>query len=530
MNPASLELDDAVGELRSSYDEIPYYLHAHASSHPDRLYALARLRGIPAARPNRCRVLELACGRGGGLVALAQDSPDSQFLGIDLSPRHIEEARKLAEQTGTDNVEFRQGDLLELPDRLGEFDYILAQGVFTWVPVPVREKILAICTASLSPHGLACIAYASRPGYYVDLAVRDMVLFHVAHIEDRDERLEQAKQFIELMANVLADSTHPHRHYLAYLHGSMKEYSANFYHEILNVETLPLYFYEFSKLAGAHGLKYVCDTAPDAHQHRTLLERARKELGSVSDPLRREQYKDFLMNRRGRESVLCLKTQKLRLPHDPASLYDMHIASAVKPKSKTPKLEDDTREGFELADGAITFSTNPATKLALAELGRRWPCTISFDALVEHVLSQLPQAGDADNRRWVLARDLLACQASGLLDLRARALNCVTEVSAKPLASVLARYYAEHGDRGGVVNQRRDTLALDTFSREVLQLLDGTRTRDELVTAMTKKVVDRKLHFQEGGEDVDPNVLPHYIAVALDKTLRKLARTAYLIG
>lgn len=36
---------------------------------------------------------------------------------------------------------------------------IIAQGLFSWVPPEVREKILEICETRLAPHGLAFISY-----------------------------------------------------------------------------------------------------------------------------------------------------------------------------------------------------------------------------------------------------------------------------------------------------------------------------------------------------------------------------------
>ena len=72
-----------------SYDEIPYTSYPYSRTHPDRLCTLARLFGLGAADPQRCRVLELGCAAGGNLVPMAERLSESQFVGVDLSERQI---------------------------------------------------------------------------------------------------------------------------------------------------------------------------------------------------------------------------------------------------------------------------------------------------------------------------------------------------------------------------------------------------------------------------------------------------------
>ena len=37
---------------------------------------------------------------------------------------------------------------MEFPDDAGQFDYIIAHGIYSWVPRVVQEKLLAVCRAS----------------------------------------------------------------------------------------------------------------------------------------------------------------------------------------------------------------------------------------------------------------------------------------------------------------------------------------------------------------------------------------------
>jgi tRNA G46 methylase TrmB len=67
----------------TDYDDYLYSDYPHEETHPDRLATLGRLYGLRPAHPGRCRVLELGCGLGGNLVAVAVALPRSTFLGID---------------------------------------------------------------------------------------------------------------------------------------------------------------------------------------------------------------------------------------------------------------------------------------------------------------------------------------------------------------------------------------------------------------------------------------------------------------
>src|SRR3954468_17474601 len=92
----------------TSYDAIPYPSHPMGQTHPDRLATLATLFGMDPPRPDRCRVLELGCADGGNLLAMAEGLPESEFVGIDLSARHIETGRAAVAALGLRNVTLKQ--------------------------------------------------------------------------------------------------------------------------------------------------------------------------------------------------------------------------------------------------------------------------------------------------------------------------------------------------------------------------------------------------------------------------------------
>src|SRR4051794_40335792 len=138
----------------TSYDEVPYGNYVFSYTHPDRVGAVAALHGMTPAPVERCRVLELGCGTGANLVPMAEESPGSTFVGIDLSPRQIDMGREVVAALGLKNLDLRPLSILDVDDGLGRFDYVICHGVFSWVPPAVQDKILDVCVRNLAPQGV----------------------------------------------------------------------------------------------------------------------------------------------------------------------------------------------------------------------------------------------------------------------------------------------------------------------------------------------------------------------------------------
>src|SRR5215218_8512438 len=123
---------------RTTYDEVRYSNFAYAQTHPDRLATVGALHGLSTPDPSTARVLEIGCGAGGNLIAMAVATPGIAAVGIDLAAAPIAEGRATVEAVGIDNIDLRQGDISDLRDgelgELGDFDYIIAHGVYAWIP------------------------------------------------------------------------------------------------------------------------------------------------------------------------------------------------------------------------------------------------------------------------------------------------------------------------------------------------------------------------------------------------------------
>src|SRR5258708_5445574 len=136
------------------YDEVLYPEAVHVHTHPDRLATVAVLRGMRPTSVDHCRLVEFGCGVGSNLIAMAFNYPQSTFLGIDLANGPVAAGKETIAELGLKNISLRQLDLCDASkEQFGSFDYIIAHGLYSWVPHVVRERILAACRDMLTSQG-----------------------------------------------------------------------------------------------------------------------------------------------------------------------------------------------------------------------------------------------------------------------------------------------------------------------------------------------------------------------------------------
>src|SRR5262245_13686613 len=163
-----------VGDLRPEvgnwtvpdpYDLVPYESYPFSKTHIRHLHTIASLFALKPADVGRCRVLELGGASGGNLLPMAIDFPESEFIGIDLSLRQIDAGRRMVADLDVRNLDLRAMSIMDVDASFGQFDYIIAHGVLSWVAADVQDKILAICRENLRPGGVALASYNTLPGW-----------------------------------------------------------------------------------------------------------------------------------------------------------------------------------------------------------------------------------------------------------------------------------------------------------------------------------------------------------------------------
>jgi protein-L-isoaspartate O-methyltransferase len=118
------------------------YVHGYESREMARLQdqasTLVELLHGDTSYPAGSRVLEAGCGVGSQTVTLARNSPNAIITSIDISETSILEAARKVEAAGVNNVEFRQGDIFDLPEALDQFDHVFVCFVLEHLAEPVK--------------------------------------------------------------------------------------------------------------------------------------------------------------------------------------------------------------------------------------------------------------------------------------------------------------------------------------------------------------------------------------------------------
>ena len=192
--------------MANLYDRVRYPNLVFSQTHPLTTGAFAALYGRRFVPFAQSRVLEIGCGEGINLINMALGAPEAEFVGVDLAERPIALARDAARRCGCANVRFDARDLVEVDASFGRFDTIIAHGVYSWVPAPVREGLMRVAGERLSADGLALISYNALPGSRFRQAIRDMLLLCDQGVEDPDTKLSLARSFLAEQIEAWSDT------------------------------------------------------------------------------------------------------------------------------------------------------------------------------------------------------------------------------------------------------------------------------------------------------------------------------------
>ena len=454
----------------NAYDEIPYPGRPYPQTHPDRLAAIAALAGMAHAPVARCRVLEVGCGDASNLIPMAHGLPDSEFVGIDRAARPIERGTEFARSLGLRNLELRTLDLADFPRDAGQFDYIVAHGLYSWIPAATRDHLLALVTRHLAPYGVAFVSYNTYPGCYMRRMAWEMLRFHTEHLSDPQARIAEARGLARLVATARKVSEGSSAHFRSELEQLVERDTAHLFHDDLAGVNDPVYFHEFIAESQGHALQFLGEAELAASGYGSLTLGARHALDRL-DLLTREQYLDFILCRRFRQTLLC--HEKVAL--DRTSSLDRVTTLFLSTPGRVVATE---REPDEVAppgaDGKIAREAEALLEAVLDALEEATPRRVTFDDLARII--------GVDGGEF-LRQVVSGAARAGAVLLHTAAPRLTTEPGERPLASPIARQQLVTGSIVTTLCHASVKIDHET-ARRVLSLCDGTRNRSALVAAL----------------------------------------------
>ncbi len=505
--------------IADSYDAIPYESTPLPDTHPGHLACLARLYGVDSVAPTRCNVLELGCASGGNLIPMAARLPNSNFLGIELSPEQAMEGAARVRDLGLSNCEIRQADILDLEDEGLRFDYIITHGVYSWAPPQVRTRIMELSSQLLSPNGVAYISYNALPGWRMRGMLRDMLLYQVRDIEAPVARLKAAQNYLSLLESGLGESDEVHSFYLKQeierIHHSHPSY---LYHEYLEAYNEPVLLTDFIEQARRYGLDYVSDIVLKMQLPAFLGEAAERLLSAIDDPVERLQQADFLVNRNFHQSLLCHQDMQPSRSPDLEQLRHFAWISDLQPPKKLD-LRRNKPAPFSHQAGEKHQVFHPLTKALIAQLADHFPAPVPFSYLLSEAKKRVRgNGGDpfADQEHELL-EELLTLYAQGIIHARP------LDMAESP--SLLSPWQMDPVVRNGILRGdshiptiHHSSINLDPFATRAIAYLDGKTDNERL---LLKLMTD----FQPGGALeglVDPGMSYDELASHLKYHLEQL--------
>jgi methyltransferase-like protein/trans-aconitate methyltransferase len=480
-------------------------------------------------------VLELGCASGGNLIPMAYHLSESEFVGLDLSGRQVEMGQKTVQDLGLKNIRIKHANIMEVDGSFGMFDYIIAHGVYSWVPDAVQDKILAIVAKTLAPNGIAYISYNTYPGWHIREMIRHMMLYHTSQFEDAKQRIEQARALMDF----LASSVPTGNNYFGLLLKSELDVIRRFedwylFHDHLEENNSPVYFHQFMEQAEKRGLQYLAEAEFSTMLASGFPKKVEETLEEVSKhTVDAEQYMDFLRNRLFRQTLLCHEGLSFVRTLLADNLEGILIASRADPVSEPVDFTSRVKQIFKTPSGAWSKTDFPMTKAALAVLRSTWPKAMSLNTLIKNAQQLLQEKLnnyeiDPVKDRELLGEDLLHCFAGNVVEFHTWQADFVTALSEKPLASSLAAYQANQGLP--IVNQRHESIDLDPISKELLKVMDGTRNYETILNYLADRAMDGTFVLKKDGKRISGETkLRHALETAMEDLCQKLAKWALLV-
>lgn len=464
----------------ASYDDLPYDSVPITDTHPDGLRAIARLFGVNAKPAGQCRVLELGCAGGGNLIPLAFYLPGSTFVGIDLARHHVDEANALIGELNLNNVQVLHRSVTDDLSDLGEFDYIIAHGLYSWVPRAVQDKVLEVCGRLLTQNGIAYVSYNTLPGWHARALLRDMLLDYCDKEARASVRLAQAHALFDLLEPALTlQDTAEAQGLLAEIEYLRRAPPSYVYHEYLEETNEPLWFTEFMARAEAANLAYLADAVLSTMLPATLGEDTARALSGMNDRIRVEQLMDYARLRKFRRTLLVRRDVAVNVAPD-LDAIDTLAFHADLGTDEEIDLAGDVPQAFRLAAGGECRIAHPLAKAAAMALALRYPNSLGWYQLLAAASALVAEHGDEKFIGEVAAfrTEWFSLAAYQSVRLSAEARSFAVDLPERPAAHALARAQA---GRGRVVASVRHTaVELDEFGALVVRHLDGTRSLDEL--------------------------------------------------
>ena len=474
------------------------------AAHPARLASFAMLHGLRTELGERFRYLQLGCGAGRHLLALAARFPAAAFVGVDACAEAIEKGERAREAATLDNLQLVRAELGDnaVSTELERFDFVVAHGQYSWLEPDGQQRLLAQCAACLAASGVAQLSYNTFPGWKLRTVLRDQARAAAQGAPTQEAGLRSARAALDELARRNDASRHPYNTLLAAELGlAAAQDEGELWQDLLAEHNEPVYFRTFVRRAAEHGLAYLAESLPATADGELELELL-GELGAGADRVEAEQLLDLLAYRQLRATLLCHRDAPFREASDDGALRERgYFAARLVATSEEPLLGPGKSLGFRGPTGCLIEVDRPLLKAALLLLAQAWPAGMTAPAVVAAAIAELRARGllercEVDRGEMESTVDeLVSLWRRRLIELLPWSPTISRSLPPAPRLHPVTRMEAEQHDM--VTSARHEPLPLDALTRAVLLLFDGSRDLPAVAAELGRQLASGALELPE---------------------------------
>ncbi|MGI4775442.1 MAG: methyltransferase regulatory domain-containing protein [Janthinobacterium lividum] len=520
----------------TSYDDFPYTSYPFPYTRPEYIGTVGTLFGINPPPLETARILDMGCAGGNNIINFAEIYPNSYTLGIDLSKVQIEQGLELINKLQLKNIELKHLSITDLDESFGKFDYIICHGVLSWVPEPVRNKIVEVSKKLLNPQGISLISYNTLPGWNMINTIRDMMLFHSSSFSDTSSKIQQSKLFLNFINESLEGSSSSYGNFLKEEARVINQREDSYLrHEYLSEDNKQFYFHEFIKMAKGEGLAYLGEANVHSMFLGNMPSKAVEKLQHVKDIILTEQYMDFVQNRRFRCTLLCHEGLPINRNITPENINRFYITCNIV--TAKPEKEIDLKNSLETISFYLESleGTNVSTSSSLMKAIFYTFAENKGNPLKSEELFKLASAKVSGYKLTDFEKEFNNISAklvfTGFLKLFVDKPKTVSLVSTTPVVSNLVKNQVSNiaSNKLWVTNQINEVVYLNPYEIVVLQNLDGKNDLDRLVEIMLSKFLAGEINANEGEKRITDKASLEVLARQCVNLALERCRTSYLL-
>lgn len=489
--------------LARSYNDIPYTSNVFFHCQPERLHAIAKIKGLNPPDIQSATILEIGCSFGGNLVPFAIRNPNSYSIGIDLSEEHVNTGNRMLKEIGVDNVQLICADISKVNFENVYFDYIICHGVFSWVPASVQDAILSTIKNNLTPNGIAFISYNTYPGWHIQDFAKSFMQFSSNPNLDIISRTEQAFKAIEFTQDIFNRfNAHFHKEINTIFSDIISRSKFYVAHEYFESHNTPFYFKKFIEKTNNYDLSYLADSDRLSSNYDYIVssqeyEKICEYFNYIEDI---EQYFDFITNRKFRCSILTHKKNILDTAKE-------NLASNIEKTNNIDELyfkcdplyiKTGEKEAYWSINNSIKIPSTSFSDTLFKYLNNK----IGFCAIKDlKSIAQSHEEYNEEDFKYIIDKVIYCYRAS--ISFYPIEIETYTN---KPLILEknrnLIRFIENNPNITTLSNHQSQIISLDSFTVYISRYLDGHTSILDLANIVRNGIENHQISFRFNGKEI----------------------------